>query len=69
MIGDATQGVGEPGLRVDAVEPRGLDQRQRRSSALAAAAEAANSQALRPIAVPRSARSAALLVRRGFGIA
>jgi len=69
MIGDATQGVGEPGLRVDAVELRGLDQRQHRSSALAAAAEAANSQALRPIAVPRSARSAALLVRRGFGIA
>ena len=26
MIGDATQDVGEPGLRVDDVELRGLDQ-------------------------------------------
>ena len=66
MIGDATQGVGEPGLRVDAVELRGLDQRKHRSSALTAA-EAATSQALRPIAVPRNARSAALF-RRGFGM-
>src|SRR5207248_288686 len=37
MIGDPTQDVGEPGLWVDAVELSGLDQREHRSGALAAA--------------------------------
>ena len=46
MIGDATQRVGEPGLRVDAVELRGLDQHQHRSGALAAAVGASEQRGL-----------------------
>ena len=40
MIGDATQGVGEPGLRVDAVELGRLDQGKHCRGALAAAIRA-----------------------------
>jgi hypothetical protein len=37
VIVDAREYVGEPGLRIDVVEPRGLDQRVHYSGALAAA--------------------------------
>jgi hypothetical protein len=46
MIGDATQDVGEPGLWVDAVELGGLDQREHRSGALAAAVGASEQPGL-----------------------
>src|SRR5205814_6010937 len=46
MIGDPTQDVGEPGLWVDAVELSGLDQREHRSGALAAAVGASEQPGL-----------------------
>jgi hypothetical protein len=64
MIGNAAQHVGEPGLRIDVV---GLAVAI--SVYIAAArspprSEPANSQARRPKAIPRNARTAALLLRQ-----
>jgi hypothetical protein len=55
VVGDAAQQVGEPGLRIDVVEFCRADQRVDRRGTLAAIG-AAYSHALRPIAIPRSAR-------------
>ena len=63
MIGDAGAHVGEPGLRVDVVElgrgDRGVHGRRR-----CAAVGAGEQPGRRHGAMPRSARSAALLLRQ-----
>jgi hypothetical protein len=61
VIGNAAQHAGEPSLRIDIVELGGDDQRVYRRAPLAAAIGA---QFLRPMAIPRRARSAALLVKQ-----
>ena len=50
MVGNAGEHVGEPGLRVDGIEPR--------------RSEPQNSHALRPSGTQRSGRSAALFERQ-----
>lgn len=60
--GDAGEHVGEPGLRIDVVKLACDDQGIHGGSTLAAGSESANSQDLRPRAIPRSVRSATLLV-------
>ena len=64
MIGQAGEDVGEPGLRIDAVQLRGLDQGIHRGRAFATRSDPAKVQLWRPTAIPRSARSAALLLRQ-----
>ena len=62
VIVDACEHVGEPSLGIDVVEPRSLDQRVHHGGALAAAIGAGEQPRLAPSAMPRNARSAALLV-------
>ena len=62
MISDAGEDVGEQGLGVDVVEPRGLDEGVKDGGTLPPRSEPQNSHALRPRGTQRSARSAALLV-------
>jgi hypothetical protein len=64
VIVDAREHVRKPSLRVDVVEPRSLDQRVLTAARSPPRSEPANSHDLRPSAMPRSARSAALLVRQ-----
>src|SRR5258708_1727184 len=64
MVVDATEDVGEPGLRIDVVETGGLDKRVHEGGRCPPRSDPANSHALRPGAIPRRARSAALLVRQ-----
>lgn len=62
-IGDARQDVGEPGLRVDVVEAGRSDEGEHDGGAIGAALGPAKVQLRLPIAMPRSALSAALLER------
>jgi hypothetical protein len=64
VVGNAAQHVGEPSLRVDTVGAGGGDQRIHRGARSPPRSEPAKSQFLRPMAMPRSARSAALLVKQ-----
>ena len=60
LLGDAGEDVGEPGLGIDAVELGGADEGVHHRRPLAAAIGAREEPGLRPSAMPRSARSAAL---------
>ncbi len=46
MIGDACQDIGKPGLRIDVVEPRGLDERLEHGGALTSTVGAAEQPCL-----------------------
>ena len=61
IIGHSRENISEPGLRIDIVELGGLDQSIDGGGAVAALVGAAKVQLRRPTAMPRSARSAALL--------
>lgn len=63
-VGDTRQDVGQPGLRVDVVELGGGDQASDDGGALAAAVRTGQQPCLAAEAIPRSARSAALLVKQ-----
>jgi hypothetical protein len=63
MIGDACQHVGESGLRIDIDELRRLDQRAH-DTPLPPESEPQKVQLLRPTAISRTARSAALFDRQ-----
>ena len=63
MVNDAAQHVGELGLRVDVVELGGADERADGGGALAAAVGIGEQPGL-AAAMPRSERSAELLVRQ-----
>ena len=64
MLGDARENVGEPGLRIDVVHLGGDDQAVHHRGTLAAAIRAAEQPRLRPKAMPRTPRSAALFDRQ-----
>jgi hypothetical protein len=61
VIVDAGEHISKPGLRIDAVQARGLNQRIHDCCSLAPRSEPQNSHDLRPSAMPRNSRSAALL--------
>ncbi len=62
--GDASQGVGEPGFRVDVVEACRGDEGEHDGGAVGAALGPAKVQLRRPRRMPRNALSAALLLRQ-----
>jgi hypothetical protein len=64
MISDAGEHIGEPGTRVDVVQLGSGDERVDLAARSPPRSLPANSQAFLPRATPRSARSAALLVRQ-----
>ena len=70
MLRDAREGIGQPSLRIDVVEPGGLDQRVEHGGALSAAIGAAEQPCLapkghRPFILPMSAKSGKFTI---FGI-
>ncbi len=64
MIGDPREDVGEPGLRIDVVHFGGDDQAIHGGGARPTRSEPQNNHDLRPRAIPRSSRSAALFDRQ-----
>ena len=61
VVCDAAEGIGEPGLRIDAVELGGLNQGIDDGGVFAATLGPHEHVILRPMAMPRMDRSAVLL--------
>src|ERR1700704_4824775 len=67
VVVDPTKHVGQPSLRIDVIEPAGLDQRFITAARSPPRSEPANSHDFLPSAMPRSARSAAFQHHRDAG--